>query len=220
VLARDPTNFAARFPAAPLHGLYTGKLDNGGETLTLHDPLDGTTFTLTYDDAPPWPTNADGYGPSLHRVRFAGSPSDATQWAAGTPTPGAPPSADILDTDGDGLPDAWETAHDTNPLAPDANADPDHDGLSNWQEYIAGTHPNNPASCLKLGAYSDCGSAVVTLEAISNRTYTIFYTDGLEPSAWTKLADVPARSTNWVVSLSDPAATTNRFYRVVTPQQP
>src|SRR5947209_13162576 len=39
VLARDATNFAARFPDAPLSGVYTGKLDNAGETLVLADAL-------------------------------------------------------------------------------------------------------------------------------------------------------------------------------------
>ena len=49
------------------------------------------------------------------------------------------------DTDGDGIPDSWETTYGLNPNNPsDAGLDPDHDGLTNLQEYQAGTNPNNP----------------------------------------------------------------------------
>jgi len=48
----------------------------------------------------------------------------------------------IGSTDGDlnGLPDAWELANFGGPVNP--NADPDGDGRSNLQEFIAGTNPN------------------------------------------------------------------------------
>ena len=51
------------------------------------------------------------------------------------------------DTDGDGLPDEWEVQHALAPLNPfDAGRDADKDGLSNLQEYQAGTDPFNPDS--------------------------------------------------------------------------
>jgi hypothetical protein len=45
------------------------------------------------------------------------------------------------DTDGDGMPDGWEVNHGLNPLTNDAGADPDHDGLTNLQEYQHHTNP-------------------------------------------------------------------------------
>ena len=127
----------------------------------------------------------------------------------------------LANTNANGLPDVWEAAHGFGPGNPALpRADPDGDGLSNWQEYIAGTDPTNAASCLKLEASSNCGLAALTQQAVSNRTYSIFYTDGLEPSAWVKLADLPARATNWTAVIPDPNAHTNRFYRVVVPMQP
>ncbi|MEI8352092.1 MAG: LamG-like jellyroll fold domain-containing protein, partial [bacterium] len=50
-----------------------------------------------------------------------------------------------LDTDGDGLPDAWERAQGLNPEdSSDASADPDFDGLASRDEYVQGTDPFDP----------------------------------------------------------------------------
>jgi hypothetical protein len=55
---------------------------------------------------------------------------------------GAPIAACPGDADCDGLPDAWELANGLNPNDPsDAYLDPDHDGLNNVEEYLAGTNP-------------------------------------------------------------------------------
>jgi PKD repeat protein len=50
-----------------------------------------------------------------------------------------------LDSDGDGLPDLWETSYGLNPNDPTgnngANGDPDGDGVTNIEEYRAQTNP-------------------------------------------------------------------------------
>jgi hypothetical protein len=50
-------------------------------------------------------------------------------------------SDEWFDTDGDGLPDWWETAHFGGPTAGDAAGDEDQDGSTNLEEYQSGTNP-------------------------------------------------------------------------------
>jgi hypothetical protein len=50
----------------------------------------------------------------------------------------------FADADYDGMEDVWETAHGLNPALNDRDGDPDADGLTNIQEYLLGTDPNNP----------------------------------------------------------------------------
>ena len=53
--------------------------------------------------------------------------------------------------DGNGLPIAWGLLN-FGTTGVDPNADPDHDGMSNAQEYLAGTDPNNSNSVLRITA--------------------------------------------------------------------
>jgi hypothetical protein len=125
------------------------------------------------------------------------------------------------DTDGDGLPDPWETANGqsaTNAL--DALLDPDGDGLNNRAEYIAGTDPLDAASCLRVTQVSVSSPAQITFQAVSNKTYTVEYTDDLNAPGWQKLADRVASPTTGLVTILDPAPSTNRFYRIATPKVP
>jgi hypothetical protein len=56
--------------------------------------------------------------------------SEVGGWPA---LPAEPPPAD---TDSDGMPDTWETAHDLDPRADDSAGDRDGDGYTNVEEYV------------------------------------------------------------------------------------
>jgi hypothetical protein len=52
---------------------------------------------------------------------------------------------------GDGIPNGWKQQHGLDPLSSSvAGADPDQDGASNFNEYMAGTDPNNANSVFKI----------------------------------------------------------------------
>jgi hypothetical protein len=61
--------------------------------------------------------------------------------------------------------------------------------------------------------------ATVMFNAVSNKTYSVRYTDGLG-GPWFTLGDVVARDSNRAVALTDRNWTTKRFYQLVTPSQP
>ena len=127
----------------------------------------------------------------------------------------------VADTDGDGIPNYIETAlglATNNPA--DGLDDKDLDGMSNVDEYRAGTDPNDFNSVLRITQTTVPGQAILNFGAISNRTYTLQYSDGLPANPWLRLADVPHSPTNRTEMIPDPAWTTNRFYRVVTPRAP
>jgi CotH kinase protein/Lamin Tail Domain len=125
----------------------------------------------------------------------------------------------LLDADRDGIPDSTEIALGlmTNNAA-DALLDLDGDGASNLAEYQAGTNPNDTNSFLRVDIQAMNNMANILVAAVSNRTYTVQYSDVL-PASWNKLADLFARATNRVESINDWNWTTNRFYRIALPAQ-
>lgn len=128
----------------------------------------------------------------------------------------------LPDTDGDGLPDAWETAHGLSANEPaDAALDSDGDGQSNLGEYRAGTNPTNAASCLKVESVTHAnGQTTVSFHAVSNQTYTVEWCADLG-GTWTKLTDLIARTNSRVESVTDSSARdAARFYRVCNPRRP
>jgi phosphatidylinositol-3-phosphatase len=62
---------------------------------------------------------------------------------------------------GDGIPNGWKQQYGLNPFDPTvATRDPDGDGLSNLQEFLAGTDPTNSASAFRITSVFGTGSDV------------------------------------------------------------
>lgn len=79
-----------------------------------------------------------------------------------------------FDFDGDGLVDDWEITH-FDDLASGPADDNDGDNQSNWDEYIAGTSPDDSNSLFAVRAIA--GNASIVIPTISGRNYRIYFTD-------------------------------------------
>ena len=118
----------------------------------------------------------------------------------------------------DGIPDAWRAFYfggsgTTTNSQSAATADPDHDGLSNYHEFLAGTNPTNAAGVLKLTAFNpNVFTNAVSLNSANGIVYRVQYRDDLRAGACSILADQAIGND---LFLSDPGAASapRRFYR-------
>ena len=129
---------------------------------------------------------------------------------------------DSVDTDGDGMPDAWEQVNGTDPMTDDANDDPDLDGLSNIQEYIAGTHPTNALSVLKFDSIESADENVqFSFDAVANHSYAIEFRPSLDSGNWQIWTVIPAMPTDRTLWLTNGVhGSSSWFIRIVTPAEP
>src|SRR5262249_35722598 len=122
------------------------------------------------------------------------------------------------DTDGDGLPDVWEQqqvppldAHDaTGDNGPDG--DPDHDGFTNLQEYIAGTNPRDPNSLLKITTIANSGR-VITWSSVPGKNYQVYATTNVAFEVEPLSGTITAFSATTSYTNTAPGAA-QQFYRV------
>jgi hypothetical protein len=186
------------------------RLDALGETLRLVSP------TGVVRDSVDYLVQAEG----VSEGRFPDGGNDLFRFP-GNATPGAPNRLGNLDSDGDGMPDEWEIANGFRvDLADDALLDPDRDGMSNRDEYRAGTNPNDGTSVLKLSASRASDQALrLRFSAIAGRTYTIIGADSPDGN-WFRISDIPAGADREILieGLAYEAAV--RFFRITTPALP
>ena len=145
--------------------------DGDGSVTALVWSADGTTALGAGASV----TNAS-LAPGAHRVAL-------TAWDNG----GARASASVVintlaDAQTNGLPDAWEATYWPLASSGGAAADPDHDGMDNAAEWLAGTDPTRSASVFALQPVraTNMGSGfVINWPCASNRTYNIYWTTNL-----------------------------------------
>jgi hypothetical protein len=165
--------------------------------------------------------DALSFGPQGSGVSEGRFPDGSASIFALMPTPSALNALPNPDSDADGMPDAWEAANglDSGSDA-DAVLDADRDGMTNLQEYLAGTDPQDAASRFTSAISLSGGVPGIRFIARAGRGYTVQFSDAL--GAWSKLSDVAPQTVTVEVTVADPSAVGQpmRFYRILTPPQP
>jgi hypothetical protein len=97
------------------------------------------------------------------------------------------------------------------------DADPDGDGMTNAQEFPAGTDPRNAASVFRVsGLAIDDNHVLLSFPTVAGRIYRLERSDGLLGNPWTPVQEnIPG--TGGILQLTDPAGflQPKRFYRIV-----
>ena len=122
------------------------------------------------------------------------------------------------DADGDGMDDAWELANGVD----DPNDDPEGDGSTNYEEYVADTDPHVKDALSLAVADTDPATGDLTLNWQSSTAclYTVQVTAALD-QPWTDLAGwVAVPGTGGEMSVVVPAQTDAGFARLLVARAP
>jgi hypothetical protein len=225
IVGTNASSFRAKYNIPEevlIFGPFNGTLQDSGERLELQRPgepnLDGSVPLIVvdavrYNDRAPWPVEADGTGSSLQRRTANAFADDPGNWLAAASTPGVPSETPSGDTDGDGLPDDWERTNGTQPGISDATADPDADGLTNLQEFRAGTHPTDAASVLRLEILPGTSTGIaIQFKSIGGIGYQIDYRVDLSSGSWSLLTNLPATPNTITFKFEDPSPSVSKKY--------
>jgi hypothetical protein len=123
------------------------------------------------------------------------------------------------DSDGDGLPDAYEITHGFNRHDPaDALLDRDHDGVVNLDEYVMGLQVSTPDQ-FPWSITRESPAVTIHIPTLPGRTYRVWFSQNLQ--TWLP-ASAPFPGTGQLIPWIDngavtgnlPAIAGKRFYRV------
>ena len=126
-----------------------------------------------------------------------------------------------VDHVGDGIPDGWRRQYfggdgtTTNGMSC-AGGDADHDGVSNYNEYVAGTTPTNALSYFKIQSATNAAVFKAYYQSSASRKYSLYYTTNLATGVWhlvSSQTNIPG--SGGVDSLNDAnTGSAQRFYRI------
>jgi hypothetical protein len=92
--------------------------------------------------------------------------------------------------------------------------DPDRDGHTTFQEWLAGTDPTNALSCFRIENLSPGPPLAVSFASLTNRVYSLLACTNLSAQSWNPLhAGIPGLG-GWQTLTDTNAPSGVRFYRL------
>lgn len=209
VLTKDLDAFAAAYgPAVRPDGVFGGRLDPNGETLSLIKPgatpaQDLVVDRVRYEPNAPWPENANGSGASLQLIDATQDNSRVSNWAAvlGVATPGA---ANSVTSTLPAYPPLWINEVQPNNIGGITDGSGDRDP---WIElYNAGPEPVSLDGFFLASSYTNLAQwSFPTGTVINGGEYKVIFADGQpEQSTGTELhTSFRLSSVSGAIALSD-----------------
>jgi hypothetical protein len=97
LLVRDRDAFELRYgDEIEIGGVFSGQLDDTGESLVANDSLGVEILSFTYNDNGSWPGRADGSGSTLQITDPSLDPNAPDSWESSTAYNGSPGDVDIV----------------------------------------------------------------------------------------------------------------------------
>lgn len=119
------------------------------------------------------------------------------------------------DSDGDGLPDAWERNYfgSTDGAASD---DADGDGVNNLQEFRTGTNPaDRESAAIILSVQARGADVIIRFQTVHAKMYQLEKSSSLTGTPWSAIgAALPGNGSEISATDSGAAGTSGRFYRL------
>jgi hypothetical protein len=169
LVVEDATAFLTAYGASPIvAGVWTGGLNNTADTIVVLDRNDEEIERVSYQEAEPWPTSADGSGYSLVRINSSIPSNVASSWRPSTALGGNPGAVDSAI-----------------PFTGNALADEDHDGLTALVEHFLGTSDNQPSP------------SPITPTAGADGTLTITFVHRLATDDIKSVVEISSDLANW-----------------------
>jgi hypothetical protein len=214
---------------ALIAGEAVGNFSNGGERIRIVCADNSTLRDFSYGESAPWPTEADGHGPSLLLLQPSTNPDPAVaaNWTSSVIPGGSPGGIAPHQSYAAWRMLYWNLAAATNSVVSGPDADPDSDGIVNFLEYAFGLDPHQTSTYAKPVAAIEIvnGQPRVTIAfrlapgaedshllwEISNDLRSW----GAPTNAFELLSTQPNLDGTAVVKYSDPAPLTNSTSRFV-----
>lgn len=214
-VAKNPDAFRTVYGShLPVTGPYIGQFSNEGEAVELYDAVGESVLDFSYDEK--WYPLTETRG---HSLVVADDRRDYGAWSAKeTWTFSAFPGGTAAAAQ------AWanfqKTFFTAAELADGAitgqTADADGDGLTNYEEFVAGSSPRQATSGTMMSVFSVVGASLqVQFPVVTGRYYSVWSATDAASGSWTREPNGFRATGNGTYTMRlDDSANATKFYRL------